>query len=273
MRTSYHPKNDGQTERVNQRIQGYLRNYVIGQQKSWATLLHLGEFYYNTTFHLSIRMTPFMDLYGYEAPYFVDIMSGDCRSQKYKGQLQENQDILRALKENLQVAQNQQKMNANKHMIDRVFRGDLLYLRMQPYRQSSLKKRGDEKLQPRFYGPYKILKKIGEVAYELELPPEIIINNVFHVSCMKKAARQQIFVSEELPPLDDKGHLVLVQEKVLQTRERRLRNKTIKEYMVQWKGLPSEDATWEGEQILQHPRLLLLEDKQIWEGCTIMPLP
>ena len=77
-------------------------------------------------------------------------------------------------------------------------------------------------------------------------------------------------VSEELPPLDDEGHLVLVPEKVLMGRERKLRNKTIKEYLIQWKGFPSEDDTWEGEQILQHPTLILLEDKQIWEGRAIM---
>ena len=77
-------------------------------------------------------------------------------------------------------------------------------------------------------------------------------------------------VYEELPLVDDEGHLVLVPEKVIIGRERKLRNKTIKEYLIQWKGFPSEDATWEGEQILQHPALLLLEDKQIWEGRTIM---
>ena len=42
---------------------------------------------------------------------------------------------------------------------------------------------------------------------------------------------------------------------------------------VQWKGFPSEDATWEGEQNLQHPGLLLLEDKQTWEGRIVMSLP
>ena len=56
-------------------------------------------------------------------------------------------------------------------------------------------------------------------------------------------------VSEELPPLDDEYHLVLVPEKMLIGRERKLRNRTIKEYLLQWKGFPSEDATWEGEQI------------------------
>ena len=169
------------------------------------------------------------------------------------------------------MAQNQQKIFVDKHIIDRVFQvGDLVYLRLQPYRQSSLKKNGAAKLQPRFYGPYKISKRIGEVAYELDLPASSRIHNVFHVSCLKKVVGQQVVVSEELTPLDDEGHLVLVPEKVLMSREKKLRNRTIKEYLIQWKGLPSEDATWEGEQILQHPALLLLEDKQIWEGRTVM---
>ena len=73
---------------------------------------------------------------------------------------------------------------------------------------------------------------MGEVAYELDFPENNKIHNVFHVSYMKKAVGQQIVVSEELPPLDDEGHLVLVPDKVLMGRERKLRNKTIKEYLI-----------------------------------------
>ena len=72
----------------------------------------------------------------------------------------------------------------------------------------------DEKLQPWFYGTYKILRKIGEVVYELEMPPKRKVHNVFHVSFLKKEVVQQIVVSE-VPPIDDEGHLILVLEKVL----------------------------------------------------------
>ena len=106
MSTSYHPQTDGKTERVNQWIEGYLCNYVKGQQRALENWLHSGEFCYNTTFHLSIRMDPFMVFYGYKDPPFANLMFGDCRAQNAKDWLQENQDILRALKENLQVAQN-----------------------------------------------------------------------------------------------------------------------------------------------------------------------
>jgi hypothetical protein len=57
--TSYHPQTDGQTEIVNKWVEGYLRNYVSGQQKAWIKWLHLGEHCYNTTYHMSIGMTPF----------------------------------------------------------------------------------------------------------------------------------------------------------------------------------------------------------------------
>ena len=125
-----------------------------------------------------------------------------------------------------------------------------MYLRLQPYKQTSLKINGAEKLKPIYYGPYKVIRKIGEVAYELELPEGSKIHNVFHVSCLKKYIGHKIVILDMPPPLDDEGKLTLILEKVLKTRERRLRSKTIKEYLVQLKDLLSEDATWEDENVL-----------------------
>lgn len=59
----------------------------------------------------------------------------------------------------------------------------------------------------------------------------------------------------------------------METRERKLRSRTIREYLVHWRNLPDEDATWEGEHILQHPTLHLLGENNIWEGRTVMFLP
>ena len=161
-------------------------------------------------------------------------------------------------------------MYADRHRVERTFEvGDLVFLRLQPYKQSMMKISGVEKLKPHFYGPYRILKRVGEVAYELEFPEGRKIHNVFHVSCLKKALGQHVVASPELPPLDEEGKLVLVPEGIADWRERRLRNKMVREYLIKWKNLPLEDATWEGEEILQHPSLQLFDDQQFWEERTI----
>jgi len=135
-----------------------------------------------------------------------------------------------------------------------------------------MKKSRVEKLKLRFYGPYRVVRRVGEVAYELELPEGSQIHNVFHVSCLKKAVGQFINTSEELPPLDEEGWLELVPEEVLEFKERRLKSRVIRECLVRWRRLPVEDIIWESEQILQHPGLMLLEDKQSREGRTVMSL-
>jgi hypothetical protein len=125
-------------------------------------------------------------------------------------------------------------------------------------------------LKPKFYGPYRVIRRIGKVAYELELLEGSKIHNVFHVSCLKKVVGQQVSISEEFPPLHEEVQLELVPKEVLEKREHILRSKIIRECLVRWMGLPVEDATWEEEHILQHPRLMFLEDKQSQEGRIVM---
>jgi hypothetical protein len=148
----------------------------------------------------------------------------------------------------------------------------LVFLRLQPYRQSSLKNIGTKKPKTRFYGPYRIMHRVGEVSYELELPEGSKIHNVFHVSCLKKEVGQFIITSEELPLLDEEGQLELVLEDFLELQEWKPRIRVIRECLIRWRGLPIEDATWESERVLQHPGLVLLEDKQFQEGRTIMSI-
>lgn len=100
--TSYHSQTDGQTEIVNKWVEGYLKNYIVGKQKAWVKWIHLYEYCYNSTYHMSTQMTPFMALYGYEVPNFFDLLLSDSRVLSAGDILQENQDIMRALQENIQ---------------------------------------------------------------------------------------------------------------------------------------------------------------------------
>lgn len=68
MSSAYHPQTDGQTERINQCLENYLRSMAFDQQKKWARWLSLAEWWYNTNYHSSLKTTPFQALYGYPPP-------------------------------------------------------------------------------------------------------------------------------------------------------------------------------------------------------------
>ena len=120
------------------------------------------------------------------------------------------------------------------------------------------------------FGPYKINRKVGVVAYELELPQGSRIHNVFHVSCLKRAIGQHITPIEVLPPMDEEGQLVLIPKEILEVREKRLKKRSMKEYLIRWKDLPIEDATWENEQVVWETSLEFLEGKKFLAGKTVM---
>ena len=80
---------------------------------------------------------------------------------------------------------------------------------------------------------------------------------VFHVSCLKKAIGESVTVQTILPELDEEGKIILEPEAVMEIRTRQLRNRSISEYLIKWKNLPTEDSTWEDENFIQkHPELL-----------------
>lgn len=257
---------DEQTKAMNKSVETYLRHYVRGRQQAWAKWLHVGEYCYISTHHTSIAMSSFRALYHYDPPNFTDLIFVDNRAPKAKAFLQESQDIMATLKENLQMAQNQQKRYYDKDRTKRLFKvGDVVYLRLQPDRQSSFKKIRMEKQQPRFFGPFKILRRVGEIAYELELPLESKIHNTFHVSLLKKVVGQQDVSSTTLPPLDDEGRLILTLKRIMETCTKNLRSTQLQELLVKWTNLLEEYSTWEGAEILSHPALNLLKGKQ-FEG-------
>eukprot|EP00253_Pinus_taeda_P012414 PITA_12414 len=163
------------------------------------------------------------------------MMFGASKAPRDKIWIQESQDILQALNDNMATTQNHQKLYADRGRVERQFEVG-------------------------------VIRRIGQVAYELELPQGSKIHNIFHVSCLKKALGHHVTTTDELPPMDDEGHFVLQPQAIIDTRERRRRSRMVREFLVRWKNLPDEDATWESEKSLQHPSLQLLEDKQHFAG-------
>jgi hypothetical protein len=102
------------------------------------------------------------------------------------------------------------KQLAYQHRSAREFEeGGWVFVRLQPYKQSSLKQQGKNKLAPKFYGPFQINKKISKVTYGLEFLDNCRIHNVLHVSCLKKVLGKAQLVKTKIPEFDDEGRIIL----------------------------------------------------------------
>ena len=95
-----------------------------------------------------------------------------------------------------------------------------------------------------------MLQNIGAVAYKLELPTSSRVHLVFHVSCLKKVIGENLPVQTILLELDEEGKIILEPKVVMKIRTRWLQNQSISEYLIKWKNLPTEDSTWEDENLI-----------------------
>lgn len=160
--------------------------------------------------------------------------------------LQSRDQLLLNLRSHLQLAQHRMKQFADRKRTEREFLvNDWVFLKIHPYRQKSLANRTVHKLSPRYYGPYQILERIGTVAYRLKLPPNSKIHPVFHVSLLKKRIGEGLPVSTTLPQFDSSGDIIWQPLRVLDMGVRTKKKQRITTWLVQWKGMSEEDATWE----------------------------
>jgi hypothetical protein len=149
------------------------------------------------------------------------------------------------LQQQLLRAQQRMKAQADKHRSEREFQaGDLVYLKVQPYVQMSLAPCSCQKLSFRFFGPYKILQRVGAVAYRLDLPAQAHIHDVVHVSQLKKHMLPDAMVSPDIAVIQP--NTVLIPAGCLHHHQLiRRGDTTSRRVLVRWKGLPASLATWE----------------------------
>ena len=122
-----------------------------------------------------------MALYGFNIPSITSPLKGKEKVQEMENYIEHGQDFLKLLEDNLVTTQNRMKQLAYQHHGERKFEvGNWVFLRLQPYKQMSLKQqKKNNKLAPKYYGPYKVLQRIGSMAYKLELPPYSRVHLVF----------------------------------------------------------------------------------------------
>ncbi|GJX51933.1 putative reverse transcriptase domain-containing protein [Tanacetum coccineum] len=249
MSTAYHPQTDGQSERTIQTLEDMLRACAIDFGKGWVNHLPLVEFSYNNSYHASIKAAPFEALYGRKC------RSPVCWTEVGEAQIlgpeliQETTEKIIQIKQRMQAARDRQKSYADLKRKPMEFQvGDKVMLKVSPWKGVvRFGKRG--KLNPRYVGPFKVLERVGEVAYKLELPEELSrVHNTFHVSNLKKChADEPLAVPLDGLNLDDKLHFVEEPVEIVDREVKRLKRSRIPLVKVRWNSKRGPEFTWERE--------------------------
>lgn len=240
--SAYHPQSDGQTEVTNRTLECYLRCFAGDRPSSWVSCLPWAEWWYNTTYHSAIKMTPFEALYSRPPPSISAYVPGSSAVHAVDVALRSRDVTLACLKDNMVAAQARMKRLADSHRTERTFRvGDWVYLRLQPYRQLTAATQSYGKLSPKFHGPFRVSQRIGEVAYKLDLPAQCRIHPVFHVSLLKSSLGAHNQTSSTLPVQPDRA--IWLPLRVLDTRP--AAGTAAPEWLIQWEGHSEDEATWE----------------------------
>jgi ribosomal protein L21E len=175
-------------------------------------------------------------------------------------------EMLDLAKRNIRSAVDRMMHFANQKRTPRTFEvGDQVYLLVSPRIGSAIK---SPKLSPRYCGPWKIIKKIGKVAYKLELPMGSRIHPVFHVSRLKKCLLNGENVVDGIVALQSPVGQDYGPDRILDSREKKLRNRSFRQVLVSWKGHPITDATWESVRKFRKafPDFIIEDDDQLFKG-------
>ncbi|GJQ99963.1 putative reverse transcriptase domain-containing protein [Tanacetum coccineum] len=249
MSTAYHPQTDGQSERTIQTLKDMLRACAIDFGKGWVNHLPLVEFSYNNSYHASIKAAPFEALYGRKC------RSPICWTEVGEAQIlspeliQETTEKIIQIKQRMQAARDRQKSYADLKRKPMEFQvGDKVMLKVSPWKGVvHFGKRG--KLNPRYVGPFKVLEKVGEVAYKLELPEELSrVHNTFHVSNLKKCyADEPLAIPLDGLHFDDKLQFVEEPVEIMDREVKRLRKSRVPIVKVRWNSKRGPEFMWECE--------------------------
>jgi hypothetical protein len=214
--------------------------------------LSIAEWWYNTSFHTSLKTTPFQAMYGFRPHLITENILPDEIGAEARDVLLIRQTALSNIKSNLKVAQDRMKKQADKHRTERTLEvGDMAYLKLQPYRHNALGVHNCLKLYSKFYGPFKIIQKVGQVAYKLLLPEGCAIHPVFHVSQLKKHIGPKVIPQPNLPLIDSDGNIQMHPAEVLQRRLIPRNNEPVVQWLIKWINLPVEAATWEDANFIK----------------------
>jgi hypothetical protein len=262
MSTAFHPRSDGNTERVNRVLEDMLRHYIDPTQTDWDSLLLMVQFSINNSYRASINSVPFKLVYGKRPCLPLDLVvprgeegaaHSNATCDSATSLAERIQAVVAHAKLCLQAAQQRQKVYADVHRRELQFAvGDEVLLST---KNIKVKTAGTHKLLPKWIGPFKVLHCVNEVAYKLTLPFNLKIHPVFHVSLLKAYQQGGRVQPPPVPELIE-NELEYEVESVLAHRDvcvRRKRNRVRtpvlqRQYLIKWKGYDESNNTWEPDR-------------------------
>lgn len=251
--TAFHPQTDGQTERMNQTLECYLRCYINYEQNDWPMLLPSAEYAINNTLHETIGRSPFQVVYTFTPSIRKNIESNEQGSEN-KISKERAEQIIEAQRELSAVWEHAQRSvteQYNKHHRDIVFKeGDKVLLASKNIKLHKV----NRKLADKYLGPFTIEKRIGKNAYLLQLPQKYgRLHPVFHVSLLE--AYRQREGCETPEPIDIDGTEEWEVEQILATEGKGKRQK----FLVRWNGYSEAHDSWEPLENLKNAKEKIAE--------------
>ncbi|GJX23785.1 putative reverse transcriptase domain-containing protein [Tanacetum coccineum] len=223
-----------------------LRACVINFGNGWDRHLPLIEFSYNNSYHTSIKAAPFEALYGRKCrSHFCWAEVGDVQLTGPEI-IHETTEKIVQIKNRIQAARDRLKSYADVRCKPLEFQvGDKVMLKVSPWKGViRFGKRGN--LNPRYIEPFKVLVKVGTVAYILELPQQLSkVHSTFHISNLKKClSDESLVIPLDEIHIDDKLHFVEEPMEIMDREVKRLKQIRIPIIKVRWNSRRGPEFTW-----------------------------
>jgi hypothetical protein len=254
MSTAYHPQTDGQTERTNRTLEEMLRSFVNFEQNDWDRHLDTAEMAYNNSKHASTGFTPFYLDHGQEIALPLDnelaALPIPCKNPTATERIRNLRLNLNRATDNLHKAQQRQAKYVDEHRRNVTFAvGDQVLLSTAHLRLTGVAGTRSPKFAYRFIGPFKVKRIVNANAYELDLPSQLQIHPVLNISRLKQyhdgrarfPNRPQADTRPSPQVAHEDGAALFEVDRILAKRGQARKV----EYLVQWKGYPLWEATWE----------------------------
>jgi hypothetical protein len=256
----YHPSADGQTERVNQTLEQYLRIYCNYQQDDWSSLLPLAEFTYNNAESSATGTSPFFANKGYHPslPTHPENLSTSQGAHQWVTNLKDVherlRENLRATQERTQETTDEQRATAPDFKI-----GDKAFVRSEFIRTT----RPSRKLAEQYLGPFEIIGQPGPASFTLRLPEALRqVHPVFHITQIEPATVNRFPGRTEPPPapIELDGEMEYEVSEILSSKLDQRRKEPLM-YLIKWTGYEGTDdeTSWVLAADLEHAPDLVSE--------------